>query len=57
MKIELQCSNCGTRLSLNPTDFWKYVGDIQVFHIALIVLKRGKKEMAKNGTNNTMKKK
>ena len=22
--IELQCSNCGTRLSLNPTDFWKY---------------------------------
>ena len=24
MGIELQCSNCGTRLSLNPTDFWKY---------------------------------
>lgn len=24
MKIELQCSNCGTRLSLNPTEFWKY---------------------------------
>ena len=24
MMIELQCSNCGTRLSLNPTDFWKY---------------------------------
>ena len=24
MRIELQCSNCGTRLSLNPTDFWKY---------------------------------
>lgn len=24
MLIELQCSNCGTRLSLNPTDFWKY---------------------------------
>ena len=24
MVIELQCSNCGTRLSLNPTDFWKY---------------------------------
>lgn len=23
MLIELQCSNCGTRLSLNPTDFWK----------------------------------
>ena len=24
MLIELQCSNCGTRLSLNPTEFWKY---------------------------------
>lgn len=24
MRIELQCSNCGTRLSLNPTEFWKY---------------------------------
>ena len=24
MMIELQCSNCGTRLSLNPTEFWKY---------------------------------
>lgn len=24
MGIELQCSNCGTRLSLNPTEFWKY---------------------------------
>ena len=24
MRIELQCSNCGTRLSLNTTDFWKY---------------------------------
>ena len=22
--IELQCSNCGTRLSLSPTEFWKY---------------------------------
>ena len=24
MGIGLQCSNCGTRLSLNPTEFWKY---------------------------------
>ena len=24
MRIELQCSNCGERLSLEPTEFWKY---------------------------------
>lgn len=23
MRIELQCSNCGNRLSLEPTDFWR----------------------------------
>ena len=54
MLIELQCSNCGNKVSREPTEFWKYGWRFTGVPYCPCCIKTWK-EMGKNGMSNTMK--